>query len=82
MRAITNLLCWLLIIVCLKLVFTAFGIANTGNNNSSIDIAEQSAQIFNIGVGDEPNFRLIGADLLVVFFLLNPIICLTKTFNL
>lgn len=34
----------LLIIVCLKLVFTAFRITNTENNNSSIDIAEQSAQ--------------------------------------
>lgn len=60
----------LLIIVCLKLVFTAFRIANTVNNNSSIEIAEQSAQIFNIGVADESKTRLIGADVLVVFFYL------------
>lgn len=58
----------LLIIGCLKLVFTAFRIANTVNNNRSIEIAEQSAQIFNIGVGDESKTRLIGADVLVVFF--------------
>lgn len=63
----------LLIIVCLKLVITAVRIANIVNNNSSIDIAEQSAQIFNMGVGDESNIRLIGADILAVFFLLNPI---------